>query len=119
MDVAIETMSTRPRFDLEEQLRVERAAFAAKVRAARAVLGLSQDQFARHIGLTQKSIHRIEQGAVQPKRQTVLKIQRFWFERGIVFENLRNGGFRLAVDANVLLQNEGEEPRRPTHLTVV
>jgi DNA-binding XRE family transcriptional regulator len=110
MDVAIETMSTKPRFDLEQQLRVERAAFAAKVRAGRAVLGLSQDQFARHIGLTQKSIHRIEQGAVQPKRQTVLKIQRFWFERGIAFENLRSGGFRLAVDADVLLQNQDGGP---------
>jgi DNA-binding XRE family transcriptional regulator len=119
MDVAIETMPTKPRLDLEQQLHVERAAFAAKVRAARAVLGLSQDQFARHIGLTQKSIHRIEQGAVQAKRQTVLKIQRFWIERGIAFENLRCGGFRLAVDANVLLQNEDEEPYRRTHLTVV
>jgi DNA-binding XRE family transcriptional regulator len=119
MDVAIETMSTKPRFDLEQQLRVERAAFAAKVRAARAVLGLSQDQFARHIGLTQKSIHRIEQGAVQPKRQTVLKIQRFWFERGIAFENLRSGGFRLAVDADVLLQSQDEERHRRSHLTVV
>jgi DNA-binding XRE family transcriptional regulator len=119
MDVAIETMSTKPRFDLEQQLRVERAAFAAKVRAARAVLGLSQDQFARHIGLTQKSIHRIEQGAVQPKRQTVLKIQRFWFERGIVFENLRNGGFRLAVDSDVLLRTQDGGPNRRPHLTVV
>ena len=117
MDVAIETMPT-PRFDLEQQLRVERAAFAAKVRAARAVLGLSQEQFAGHIGLTQKSVHRIEQGAVQPKRQTVLKIQRFWFDRGISFEALRNGGFRLAVDADVLLRNRDEPPKRP-HLTVV
>jgi DNA-binding XRE family transcriptional regulator len=119
MDVAIETMSTKPRFDLEQELRVERAAFAAKVRAARAVLGLSQDQFARHIGLTQKSIHRIEQGAVQPKRGTVLRIQRFWLERGITFENLRNGGFRLAVDPDVLLRDQGDEPNRRPRLTVV
>jgi DNA-binding XRE family transcriptional regulator len=119
MDVAIETMQTKPRFDLDHQLRVERVAFAAKVRAARAVLGLSQDQLAKHIGLTQKSVHRIEQGAVQPKRQTVLKIQRFWFERGISFENLRNGGFRLAVDADLLLRDQGQEPNRRPHLTVV
>jgi DNA-binding XRE family transcriptional regulator len=118
MDLAIETMHTKPRFDLEQQLRIERAAFAAKVRAARAVLGLSQDQFARRIGLTQKSIHRIEQGLVQPKRQTVLKIQRFWFERSISFENLRNGGFRLAVDGDVLLRNQADDPDRRLHLTV-
>jgi DNA-binding XRE family transcriptional regulator len=118
MDLAIETMHTKPHFDLEQQLRIERAAFAAKVRAARAVLGFSQDQFARRIGLTQKSIHRIEQGLVQPKRQTVLKIQRFWFERGISFENLRNGGFRLAVDGDVLLRSQADDPDRRLHLTV-
>ncbi|MBX9846731.1 MAG: helix-turn-helix transcriptional regulator [Xanthobacteraceae bacterium] len=114
MDTAIE-IHAKLRFDVEEQLRVERAAFAAKVRAARAVLGLSQDQFARHIGLTQKSIHRIEQGAVQPKRQTVLKIQGFWAERGISFENLRSGGFRLAVDADVLLRSQDDEAGRRPH----
>jgi DNA-binding XRE family transcriptional regulator len=118
MDVAIETMPTKPRFDLEQQLRVERAAFAAKVRAARAVLGLSQEQFASCIGLTQKSIHRIEQGAVQPKRYTVLKIQQFWFERGILFESLRNGGFRLTVDADVLLRSH-DVPRKRPHLTLI
>lgn len=118
MDVAIETMHTKPRFDLEHQLHVERAAFAAKVRAARAVLGLSQDQFAKQIGLTQKSIHRLEQGAVQPKRQTVLKIQRFWLDRGVSFESLRDGGFRLTVDADVLLRDRNQPGKRP-HLTVV
>jgi hypothetical protein len=40
MDLAIEIMHSKPRLDLEQELRVERAAFAAKVRAARAVLGL-------------------------------------------------------------------------------
>jgi len=117
MDVAID-MNPKLRFDLEQQLRVERAAFAAKVRAARAILDLSQDQFAKQIGLTQKSVHRIEQGAVQPKRETVVKIQRFWLQRGISFENLRDGGFRLAVDADVLLRNPDEPNRRP-RLTVV
>jgi len=118
MDLAIEIMHSKPRFDLEQQLRVERAAFAAKVRAARAVLGMSQDQFARRIGLTQKSIHRIEQGIVQPKRQTVLKIQRCWLEKGISFENLRNGGFRLAVDGDVLLRTQDDGLDRRLHLTV-
>jgi hypothetical protein len=56
---------------------------------------------------------------VQPKRQTVLKIQRFWIEQGIVFENLRNGGFRLAVDPDVLLRNQDNKPNRRPRLTVV
>jgi len=55
---------------------------------------------------------------VQPKRQTVLKIQRCWFEKGISFENLRNGGFRLAVDGDTLLRTQDDGLDRRLHLTV-
>ena len=118
MDVAVEASQKRARYDLDHDLRVERTAFAAKVRSARAVLGVSQDQFARCIGLTQKSVHRIEQATVQPKLQTILKIQRFWLEQGISFENLRSGGFRLVVESDVLLRNH-DAPDAPLLLTVV
>ena len=87
---------------LDHVMHVERAAFAAKLRAARAVLGLSQVQLAHHIGLTQKSVHRIERGDVQPKVRTILMIEQFWRQRGIRFENLNNGGFRLVVEGSVL-----------------
>lgn len=87
---------------LDHVMRVERMAFAAKLRAARAVLGLSQDQLAHQIGLTQKSVHRIENGDVQPKVRTILTIEQFWRDRGISFENLTDGGFRLVVDGAVL-----------------
>lgn len=87
---------------LDHVMRVERTAFAAKMRAARAVLGLSQDQLGHEIGLTQRSVHRIERGDVQPKVRTILMIERFWRQRGISFENLSNGGFRLVVDSAVL-----------------
>jgi DNA-binding XRE family transcriptional regulator len=107
MDLTIGTAHRaehEPSIDLDHALRVERLAFAAKLRAARAILGLSQDQFAQLIGLTQKSVHRIEQGVVQPHLRTVLKIERYWHSRGISFENLRSGGFRLVVDSAVLLR---------------
>jgi DNA-binding XRE family transcriptional regulator len=87
---------------LDHVMRVERMAFAAKLRASRAVLGLSQDQLGHHIGLTQRSVHRIERGDVQPKVRTILMIERFWRDRGISFENLNNGGFRLVVEGSVL-----------------
>jgi transcriptional regulator with XRE-family HTH domain len=90
---------------LDQIMRVERAAFAAKLRAARAVLGLSQHQFALQTGLTQKSVHRIEQGDVQPKVRTILMIEQFWSRQGISFEELKDGGFRLIVDSSVLLRN--------------
>lgn len=115
---AIETSQRQPRYDLAHDLRVERIAFAAKVRAGRAILSLSQDQFARRIGLTQKSVHRIEQGTVDPKLQTILKIQRFWAGQGVFFENLRGGGFRLVVGSDTLLR-EHEAPDAPVRLSVV
>jgi DNA-binding XRE family transcriptional regulator len=87
---------------LDQLLQVERMAFAAKLRAARAVLGLSQDELAREIGMTQRSVHRIEQGSVQPKVRTILVIESFWRRRGIAFETLSDGGFRLIVDGAVL-----------------
>jgi len=83
-------------------LRLERAAFAAKVRVARAILGISQDQLAQHVGLTQKSVHRIEQGTVEPKLRTILTIQQFCCDNGISFEDLGDGGFRLAVESSAL-----------------
>ena len=106
MQTALETARGQIRWELDQTLRIERAAFAAKLRAARAVLGLSQDQFAQQVGLTQKSVHRIEQGTVQPKLRTILTIERFWRDQGIAFENLRSGGFRLVVERGVLLRDE-------------
>ena len=46
--------------DVTDALRMERSAFGAKVRAARAILDLSQDELAECVGLTQRSVHRIE-----------------------------------------------------------
>jgi DNA-binding XRE family transcriptional regulator len=105
MHLSIATAHIGHGFEIDRVMRVERAAFAAKLRASRAVLGLSQDQFAQQIGLTQKSVHRLEQGAVQPKLRTIVKIQRFWLDQGISFEDQRDGGFRLVVDSSVLLRD--------------
>jgi DNA-binding XRE family transcriptional regulator len=90
------------RAEFKRTLQLERAAFAAKVRVARAVLAMSQDEFARHTGLTQKSVHRIEQGAVEPKLRTVYAIERFWASHGISFEDTRDGGFSLTVESPAL-----------------
>jgi DNA-binding XRE family transcriptional regulator len=105
MELAIETPHGNEAFHLDDIMRVERLAFAAKLRAARAVLGLSQDQLAVQIGLTQRSVHRIEQGEVQPKVRTIVMIERFLTAQGIAFENLRDGGFRLIVETAVLLRD--------------
>jgi DNA-binding XRE family transcriptional regulator len=88
--------------DIAHLLKLERSCFGAKVRAARAVLNLNQRDFGQAIGLTQKSVHRIEHGMVDPSMRTVVRIQHFWEEAGIRFEDLDDGGFRLVVTAPVL-----------------
>jgi DNA-binding XRE family transcriptional regulator len=86
---------------IEAELRMEQVVFAAKLRAARAVLDLSQNEVAKIVGLTQKSIHRIEKADVQPKMRTIRAIERFFAKRGISFESSQSGGFRLIVKGPV------------------
>jgi DNA-binding XRE family transcriptional regulator len=88
--------------ELDLELAIKRVAFAGKVRAARAILGLNQEVFGRRIGLTQRSVHRIEQAAVQPKARTVYAIEQFLRLHGISFEDLGDGGFRLVVPGTTL-----------------
>ncbi len=83
--------------DLAHLMRMERLAFAAKVRMARAVAGLSQSELAARIGMTQRSIHKLEQGGTEPRRATVGALEMLWREQGIEFEDLGDGGFRVVV----------------------
>jgi transcriptional regulator with XRE-family HTH domain len=83
-------------------LAVERhdpAAFATCVRMARAALNWSQHDLARLLGMTQRSIHRIEQGHCEPRRVTVLAIETLLREAGVAFEQDANGGVTVSVAA--------------------
>ena len=53
--------------DLGEHVRIERHGLAAKIRLARAVLGWSQTELGPRIGLTQRAIHKLEQGETEPR----------------------------------------------------
>ena len=88
--------------DLVEFVRLERRAFAAKIRMARAVIGWSQSELALRVGLTQRSVHKLEQGDTEPRRTTVRAIEQFWREQGIEFEDLADGGFRVSVRSRLL-----------------
>jgi predicted transcriptional regulator len=50
----------------------ENQCLAAKARAGSAVLGLSQIEFAKQIGLRQRAVHRLELTAAQP-RQSIME----------------------------------------------
>ena len=87
---------------LNEIVRRERQAFAAKVRIVRAVLGWSQTELGRRVGLTQRAIHKLEQGETEPRRTTVLALETIWREQSIEFEDLTDGGFRVSVHPSML-----------------
>jgi transcriptional regulator with XRE-family HTH domain len=88
--------------DLVELMRLERLAVAAKLRLARAVLGWSQSELGFRIGLSQRAVHKIEQGDTEPRRTTVRAIEEIWRDEGIEFEDLNDGGFRVTVRSPVL-----------------
>jgi transcriptional regulator with XRE-family HTH domain len=88
--------------DLIELVRLERRAFAAKIRLARGVLGWSQSELGFRVGLTQRAIHKLEQGETEPRRTTVRAIEAVWCEQGIEFDDLADGGFAVTVRAPVL-----------------
>lgn len=76
---------------------LERQRLGAKLRATRAILNLSQTEFALRVELTQKSVHRLEQAQVDAKRSTLRVIERFWHTAGLAFEDLPDGSFTIAV----------------------
>jgi DNA-binding XRE family transcriptional regulator len=86
---------------LVELMRLERLAFAAKLRMTRALIGWSQTELAQHVGLTQRSVHKLEQGETEPRRATVRAIKRLWSDQGIEFEDLPDG-FNICVRSRLL-----------------
>lgn len=71
--------------------------FAAKVRAARAVLGWSQTELGKRTGITQRAVYRLEKAAAQARESTELRIGEALKEAGVTFEQLPAGGFKMVV----------------------
>lgn len=98
--------------DLLELMRLERRAFAAKIRVVRAVLGWSQSELGFRTGLTQRAIHKIEQGDTEPRRTTIRAIEELWRSEGVSFEDLPDGGFRVSVRPALLDRPVTAQSRR-------
>jgi len=64
-----------------------------QIRAARALLDMSQEQLAEATGLTPQAIRKIENGDVHPREGTVADIRRVFHERGLEFTD--NQGVRF------------------------
>ena len=93
---------TAQSYDLGEVVRLERHAFAAKIRLVRAVLGWSQTELGRRVSLTQRAVHKLEQGKTEPRRTTVRAFERLWHEQKIEFEDSADGSFRVSIRSAVL-----------------
>jgi transcriptional regulator with XRE-family HTH domain len=101
-----------PSREIAELVRLECRVFAAKIRMARALLGWSQSELADRVGLTQRGIHKLEQGDTDPRRTTVRAIEAVWHDEGIEFEETADGGFRLTVRAALIDRPQGTKDRR-------
>jgi predicted transcriptional regulator len=67
---------------------------------------LDGSRAAKRAGLTQKSIHRIEQGTDDLRRSTVITVEQVLKAEGIEFEELPGGGFKVVVPEVILAKLE-------------
>lgn len=77
--------------------------FAARVRAARAVVGWGQRELAARAGITQKSVYRIERGEDDVRHSTVAAIDAVFANAGISFQQKPDGGFTMAVETEAII----------------
>ncbi len=86
----------------------DRLLVATTVRMARAALGWSQVELGRFLGMSQRAIHRIEQGHSEPRRTTLLAIESLLRKAGFKIEDRADGGFSMVVPGTML-----GEPAQP------
>ncbi len=75
-----------------------------QIRAARALLDISQDELAVAAGLTKQGISKIEDGSVQPREGTIADIGRVFDEKRIEF--MENEGVRFRPEGVEVLNGE-------------
>lgn len=61
--------------------------------------------------MTQRAIHKLEQGDTEPRRASVRSIEEVWRGQGVDFEDLPDGGFRVNV-RSALLDRPAQAPAR-------
>lgn len=77
-------------------------AFAVYVRMARAALGWNQYDLAHMLGMTQRSINRIELGHCAPRRTTMLAMEGLLRKAGVNVEYGADGHVAVTVQASVI-----------------
>jgi hypothetical protein len=64
--------------------------------------------------MTQRAIHKLEQGETDPRHSTVRAIEQVWRERGIRFEDMSDGSFRATVGTSAL-DHPADGPEQAHH----
>lgn len=78
----------------------------SQIRAARALINMSQDELAKSAGLTPQAIRKIESSTVTPREGTISDITKVFYEKRIEF--IDNSGVRfIPEDVRVLTGNDG------------
>ena len=85
-----------------DQQQRDRLVVATTVRMARAALGWSQAELGRFLGMSQRAIHRIEQGHSEPRRTTLLALESLLRKAGFKIEDRGDGGFSMVVPGTML-----------------
>lgn len=75
---------------------------AAQCRAARGLLGWSQQALSKTAGVGTVAVHQLESGASQPRRSTLEVVKRAFEDAGVIFidENGGGAGVRLRKPAD-------------------
>jgi DNA-binding XRE family transcriptional regulator len=95
-------ISKKKRQEIPKLLQLDSAKMAAQIRGARAVLNWSQTDLAARAGLTQHTVHRLEQGTSDIRRSTALAIENVLSEAGVQFEQLPDSGFKIVISGRTL-----------------
>ncbi len=77
----------------------DQSAFAIYIRMARAALGWSQHDLARMLGMTQRSVNRIELGHCEPRRTTIMAMESLLRKAGLKVEYSFDGSVSVTVPA--------------------
>ena len=94
---------TAPSHRLGAAVRVERMCLQPRSGLARAVLGWSQTELGLRIGLTQRAIHKLEQGETEPRRTTISALEQVWRSE------------RLNLKTWLMVASASASVRRPSH----
>jgi transcriptional regulator with XRE-family HTH domain len=76
---------------------------AAQCRAARGLIGWSQQELAKNAGVGTVAVHQLESGTSQPRRATLDVIRRAFEKAGVEFIDENGGG------AGVRLRKPGDK----------